>query len=331
MATNGRHRARREIRQLEALWRMGSSTSERRRAGRLVALSAAAALVIAASALTIPTPDAVRDVGPRAFDPRPSTGERPTPVVARFGRTDRRRRRRPSPISRKDLRAVRRTPPPVWCPIAVRAGGPEHHPGVRGGGASLLHRDPRVLGQGCRGDRVRPRALDGGRDRLGLGGDHRRRRDRVHGCRPRSGGDVLLPGARHPGGRSLGASLRRRVGDDAGGSPGGDGPAGDVEVPDHDRSRLERRRGREQLPDRAVGRRGDRVGGDRDHRTGRHRVQRCRSRAAHDVLLSGRRGERGWVCRRRRTSSPRRRGTGRDRRRDRRRRRPAMGSRAGRR
>lgn len=56
MATNGRHRARREIRQLEALWRMGTSTSERRRAGKLVALSAAAALVIAASALTIPAP-----------------------------------------------------------------------------------------------------------------------------------------------------------------------------------------------------------------------------------------------------------------------------------
>jgi hypothetical protein len=57
MATNGRHRARREIRQLEALWRMGSSTVERRRAGRLVALSAGAALAIAASALTIPTPE----------------------------------------------------------------------------------------------------------------------------------------------------------------------------------------------------------------------------------------------------------------------------------
>ena len=54
MATNGRHRARREIRQLEALWRMGSSTSERRRAGKLIVLSAGAALVIAASALTIP-------------------------------------------------------------------------------------------------------------------------------------------------------------------------------------------------------------------------------------------------------------------------------------
>jgi hypothetical protein len=56
MATNGRHRARREIRQLEALWRLGTSTSERRRAGKLVVLSAAAALVLAASALTIPTP-----------------------------------------------------------------------------------------------------------------------------------------------------------------------------------------------------------------------------------------------------------------------------------
>jgi fibronectin type 3 domain-containing protein len=54
LVTNGRHRARREIRQLEALWRMGSSTSERRRAGKLVALSAAAALAIAASALTLP-------------------------------------------------------------------------------------------------------------------------------------------------------------------------------------------------------------------------------------------------------------------------------------
>jgi hypothetical protein len=51
---HGRHRERREIRQLEALWRMGSSTSERRRAARLIVLSAGAALVIAASALTIP-------------------------------------------------------------------------------------------------------------------------------------------------------------------------------------------------------------------------------------------------------------------------------------
>jgi hypothetical protein len=58
MATNGRHRARREIRQLEALWRMSSSPSERRRAGKLVALSAAAALAIAASALTLPRPAA---------------------------------------------------------------------------------------------------------------------------------------------------------------------------------------------------------------------------------------------------------------------------------
>ena len=57
MVTNGRHRARREIRQLEALWRMGSSTSERRRAGKLVALSAVAALAVAALALTIPTPE----------------------------------------------------------------------------------------------------------------------------------------------------------------------------------------------------------------------------------------------------------------------------------
>ena len=56
MATNGRHRARREIRQLEALWRMGTSISDRRRTARLVVLSAAAALVLAASALTIPTP-----------------------------------------------------------------------------------------------------------------------------------------------------------------------------------------------------------------------------------------------------------------------------------
>ena len=54
MATNGRHRARREIRQLEALWRMGSSTSGRRRAERLIVLSAGAALVIAALALAIP-------------------------------------------------------------------------------------------------------------------------------------------------------------------------------------------------------------------------------------------------------------------------------------
>jgi Fibronectin type III domain len=56
MATNGRHRARREIRQLEAIWRMGSSTSERRRAWRLIALSAGAAFVVAAAALTIPAP-----------------------------------------------------------------------------------------------------------------------------------------------------------------------------------------------------------------------------------------------------------------------------------
>jgi hypothetical protein len=58
LVTNGRHRARREIRQLEALWRMGSSTSERRRAGKLVALSAAAALAIAATALTLPRSEA---------------------------------------------------------------------------------------------------------------------------------------------------------------------------------------------------------------------------------------------------------------------------------
>jgi len=59
MVTNGRHRARREIRQLEALWRLGSSTAERRQARRLVALSAAAALAIAASALTIPKPGGI--------------------------------------------------------------------------------------------------------------------------------------------------------------------------------------------------------------------------------------------------------------------------------
>ena len=56
MATNGRHRVRREIRQLEVLWRLSSSTVERRRARKLGALSAAAALAIAASALTIPKP-----------------------------------------------------------------------------------------------------------------------------------------------------------------------------------------------------------------------------------------------------------------------------------
>ena len=54
MATNGRHRARREIRQLEALWHLGSSTSGRRRATKLIVLSVAAALVIAVSALTFP-------------------------------------------------------------------------------------------------------------------------------------------------------------------------------------------------------------------------------------------------------------------------------------
>jgi hypothetical protein len=59
LAADGRHRARREIRQLEALWRLGSSTAERHRARRLVTLSAAAALAIAASALTIPDPDRV--------------------------------------------------------------------------------------------------------------------------------------------------------------------------------------------------------------------------------------------------------------------------------
>jgi hypothetical protein len=59
MATDGRHRARREIRQLEALWRLGSNRAERHRARGLLALSAVVALAIAASALMIPDPDRV--------------------------------------------------------------------------------------------------------------------------------------------------------------------------------------------------------------------------------------------------------------------------------
>ena len=59
MATEGRHRARREIRQLEALWRLSSSRADRHRARSLVTLSAVAALAIAASALTLPDPDRV--------------------------------------------------------------------------------------------------------------------------------------------------------------------------------------------------------------------------------------------------------------------------------
>jgi hypothetical protein len=55
MVAPGRHRARREIRQLEALWRLGSSPSGLLRVRRLVALSTAAALALAISALSIPT------------------------------------------------------------------------------------------------------------------------------------------------------------------------------------------------------------------------------------------------------------------------------------
>jgi hypothetical protein len=70
LVADARHRARREIRQLEALWRLGSSTAGRHRARRLVTLSAAAALAIAASALTIPDPDRVVTSarGPAALD-----------------------------------------------------------------------------------------------------------------------------------------------------------------------------------------------------------------------------------------------------------------------
>ena len=59
MVTPGRHRARREIRQLEALWRMGSSPSGLLRVRRLVALSTAAALALAISALSIPASEGV--------------------------------------------------------------------------------------------------------------------------------------------------------------------------------------------------------------------------------------------------------------------------------
>jgi hypothetical protein len=70
MATDGRHRARREIRQLEALWRLSSSRVERRRVKGLVTLSAVAALAIAASTLTIPDPDRVvtSALGPSTLD-----------------------------------------------------------------------------------------------------------------------------------------------------------------------------------------------------------------------------------------------------------------------
>ena len=70
MATDGRHRARREVRQLEALWRLSSSRVERRRVKGLVTLSAVAALAIAASALTIPEPDRVvtSALGPSTLD-----------------------------------------------------------------------------------------------------------------------------------------------------------------------------------------------------------------------------------------------------------------------
>ncbi|MGH2642076.1 MAG: fibronectin type III domain-containing protein [Actinomycetota bacterium] len=59
MVTPGRHRTRREIRQLEALWRMSSSTSGLLRVRRLVALSSAAAIALAISALSIPGPESV--------------------------------------------------------------------------------------------------------------------------------------------------------------------------------------------------------------------------------------------------------------------------------
>lgn len=59
LVTPGRHRTRREIRQLEALWRMSSSTSGLLRVRRLVALSSAAAIALAISALSIPTPESV--------------------------------------------------------------------------------------------------------------------------------------------------------------------------------------------------------------------------------------------------------------------------------
>jgi len=59
MVAPGRHRARREIRQLEALWQMSSSTSGLLRVRRLVALSSAAAIALAISALSIPAPESV--------------------------------------------------------------------------------------------------------------------------------------------------------------------------------------------------------------------------------------------------------------------------------
>jgi len=86
LATEGRHRARREIRQLEALWRLGSSRAERHRARRLVSLSAVAALAIAASALTIPDPDRVATsaLGPAILD---GGTEHPTRAEIRADRT----------------------------------------------------------------------------------------------------------------------------------------------------------------------------------------------------------------------------------------------------
>ena len=59
MVAPGRHRARREIRQLEAIWHMSSSTSGLLRVRRLVALSSAAAIALAISALSIPSPESV--------------------------------------------------------------------------------------------------------------------------------------------------------------------------------------------------------------------------------------------------------------------------------
>ena len=275
---------------------MGSSTSGRRRAERLIVLSAGAALVIAALALTIPNLErqqtsALGPSIPTIFDEgTAATGRREVPA------------NRPTDPSTSLVDLAEGSP----SGPADAASGVVPDRGSAGGRSqsttpAFVAAEPRSSTV-IRVSWARVAAATGyelersteGR-RLGLGGDHRRRGDRLYGCRPRSGGDVLLSGARHPGGRGLGAALRRRIGDDAGGSPGGDGPPGDVEIPDHDRSRLERRRERERLPDRAVGRRGDRLGGDRDHRTGRHHVQRRRSRAPHDVLLSGRRHQRGWV------------------------------------
>ena len=206
---------------------MDSSTSERRRAGELIVLCVELALLIAVSAWMI-----------RKFEPPQTSALGPSVPTILDGRIAATGRggvpaNRPADPSTSDSFDPAEGSPQrsgggrLWCSARSwfgRGRRPQHHSGVRGCGTSILLGDRRVVGPSRRGDRIRPRALDGGRSWLGQGGDHRRRGDCVHGCRPRSGGDVLLSGARHPGGRELGAALRRRIGDDAGGSPGGDGP-----------------------------------------------------------------------------------------------------------